>query len=133
MTARIRVYVGILATFLLACALPCFPAHAGWHQTTKVPEWPARFGHSAFVFDNRFWVLGGGSDKYGCGAFYFGDVWYSRDAKTWTEATYSAPWGRRFGQGAVVFDGKMWVMGGTRDFNHNVLFNDVWCSSDGVD
>jgi hypothetical protein len=33
----------------------------------------------------------------------------------------------------VVFDGKMWVLGGDRIFEGpSIAYNDVWCSSDGV-
>jgi len=37
--------------------------------------------------------------------------------------------GRRAGHEAVVFNGRMWVIGGARS---STLFNDVWSSADGV-
>ncbi len=44
----------------------------------------------------------------------------------WSQATVNAPWPGRSGHTSVVFDNKMWVMGGTsRGF-------DVWYSEDGV-
>jgi len=46
--------------------------------------------------------------------------------KDWTQATSSVAWGRRWWHKAVVYNGKMWVMGG---YDH---FGDVWYSSDGT-
>jgi hypothetical protein len=47
---------------------------------------------------------------------------------TWTQATANAGWSARYGHTSVVFDNKMWVMGGY-DGSYR---NDVWYSSDGV-
>jgi hypothetical protein len=47
----------------------------------------------------------------------------------WIRATNSATWFPRAGHTSVVFDNKMWVLGGY-DFSN--LYNDVWFSTDGV-
>jgi len=47
----------------------------------------------------------------------------------WTEATSSAAWSARSGHASVVFDNKMWVIGGS---DSSGTYNDVWYSSDGV-
>ncbi len=44
---------------------------------------------------------------------------------SWVQVTDSANWSARYGHGAVVFDNKMWIMGGAN-------YNDVWNSEDGV-
>ncbi len=46
----------------------------------------------------------------------------------WTEATSAAPWSGRRYHASVVFNGRMWVLGG---YNGGYL-DDVWSSSDGT-
>ncbi|MFC1600781.1 LamG-like jellyroll fold domain-containing protein [Candidatus Sumerlaeota bacterium] len=58
------------------------------------------------------------------------DFWEAGDAGvTWTEATDSAQWGARSRHRSVVYDGKMWVIGGWADASP--YYNDVWHSVDG--
>jgi len=38
-------------------------------------------------------------------------------------------WGTRYGHTSVVFNNKMWIMGG---YNGSIRYNDVWSSEDGV-
>ena len=45
--------------------------------------------------------------------------------KRWQCATENAGWSGRYGHTSVVFDNKMWVLGGGYK-------NDVWYSSDGI-
>ena len=54
---------------------------------------------------------------------------FASDGKDWTQATASAGWSRRYGHTSVVYDGKMWVMGGTAG---STRYNDVWWSTDGI-
>ena len=46
--------------------------------------------------------------------------------RDWTQATSAVVWGRRWAHNAVVYSGKMWIMGG---YDH---FGDVWYSTDGT-
>jgi hypothetical protein len=48
---------------------------------------------------------------------------------TWTEATADAPWSARFSHSSVVFNNRIWVIGGYADGGSR---NDVWSSADGV-
>jgi hypothetical protein len=48
--------------------------------------------------------------------------------QVWTEATPMAPWAARHCFATTVYDGKLWVLGGEAEG----LFNDVWCSTNGV-
>ena len=50
------------------------------------------------------------------------------DAASWSEATTDAAWSARRGHSSVVFDGKIWVLGGL-DGGYK---NDVWYSADGI-
>lgn len=61
---------------------------------------------------------------------------WSSASVAWTQATDSAGWSKRCGQGAVVFNNELWVMGGLdsalSSSTKGRLFNDVWHSTDGT-
>lgn len=106
---------------------------AKWKQVTPKAGWSPRIAAGVVVFKGRMWVLGGTEN------YYFGDkkslkndVWSSADGKDWRRETASAPWSPRAYHGAVVHDGKIWVMGGGNYVPKYQAVNDVWCSSDGV-
>ncbi len=96
-----------------------------WTKETASAGWSARNGHASVVFNNKIWVIGG----------YDGDllsnrkndVWSSSDGKTWTKETASAGWSTREYHTSVVFNNKIWVIGGYDPSRKN----DVWSSSDG--
>ena len=94
--------------------------------------WSSRSAHTAVVFKDTLWVLGGTS------TLDFGtpknDVWYSSDGINWTQATASASWAARCNHTSVVFDNKIWVLGGRTGTTTpwTTSRNDVWYSSDGI-
>ena len=108
-----------------------------WTQVDAAAEWKARSGHTSVVFDSKIWIMGGkrGSDS----VTLYNDVWSSTDGANWTESTPPSNaskktagagknwWGARTLHTSVVFDSKIWVMGGY-DGNYR---NDVWSSTDG--
>ena len=54
---------------------------------------------------------------------------------SWTLAANPAPWTGRGSNGIVVYDNKLWVLGGTVFSEPLYQFtecNDVWSSSDGI-
>ena len=59
----------------------------------------------------------------------YNDVWHSKDGINWTQTTASADWSGRRGHTSLVYDNKMWVLGGEDGTNR---FNDVWYSTDGI-
>jgi hypothetical protein len=65
------------------------------------------------------WVIGGNTDMSSKN-----DVWYSTDGETWIQATASAAFSPRYEHTSVVFDNRMWVIGGSTD-------SIVWYSTDG--
>ncbi len=71
------------------------------------------------VYKNKMWI----TSNDGC-------LFSSSDGSQWTLVTKDAPWRGRYGAGGVVFQDKMWVMGGSKD---NRIFNDVWSSTNGMD
>jgi hypothetical protein len=58
-----------------------------------------------------------------------GVLFSSADGRKWSVVTDNPPWRGRQQAGCVVFDGRIWVMGGKKD---GALLNDVWSSSDGI-
>lgn len=107
--------------------------------TNKVP-WGPRALHYTLVFDNKIWVLGGQTipgiarEKE---AFYR-DVWNSDDGVTWKKVEPKEPYWSARGMigGSVVFQGRMWVLGGgtydTPQKPQRQFYNDVWSSADGI-
>ena len=103
-----------------------------WTQVTDAPGFLPRMGHTSVNFNNMIFVIGGS------GYFFYNDIWHSPDLKvtptpypgmTWFQATSSAAFQGRAGQKSVVFDNKMWVIGGTTNDGRK---NDIWSSADGV-
>lgn len=116
-----------------------------WTELTDDAGWHGRAGLSAAVFRDELYVLGGSfnDDSSIVGGppvrVYFNDVWRSRDGRTWTRVTESAPWAPRAGAVAAVKGGWLYVLGGERGFTCEPLpgcqppyFNDVWRTRDGA-
>jgi leucine-zipper-like transcriptional regulator 1 len=95
-----------------------------WTCATPSAPWSPREEHSAVVFDNKMWVLGG----FELPQHEKNDIWFSADGVNWSCATESAQWSGRGEHASVVYDDKIWVLGGYG----GGLRNDVWYSSDGV-
>lgn len=98
-----------------------------WEQVTSQAPWRGRCMHASVVFDGKMWILGGRRDMDSWWETDFNDVWYSSDGREWIRATASAGWSKRYGMAVVVWDGKLWAMGGSRIFRNN----EVWSSQDG--
>ncbi|MBI3920487.1 MAG: hypothetical protein HY318_03625 [Armatimonadetes bacterium] len=56
------------------------------------------------------------------GLIHFGDVWYSRDGKNWTELKSNVIWKNRHEHSTLVFKDKIWVAGGYAE----TLNSEVW-------
>jgi len=104
-----------------------------WILETTNAAWSPRLAPGFVVFKDRMWILGGTSDFYkNNDTTLFNDVWSSADGKNWKLELANAPWSKRTHGKAIVFDGKIWIIGGgTRAPKANSL-NDVWSSVDGV-
>jgi hypothetical protein len=62
------------------------------------------------------------------------DVWNSPDGINWAQLASTSPWGQRGLGSAIVFQGKMWIMGGATGSTHGLdtVYQDVWNSTDGI-
>jgi len=95
-------------------------------------HWSARYSASSVVYDNKMWVIGGGTDHFG-EERYLNDIWCSENGISWTCVSPNADWVPRYGASIVVYDNKMWIMGGERyGDGYQTFLNDVWYSEDGV-
>ncbi|MBN2464015.1 hypothetical protein JXD38_00110 [candidate division WOR-3 bacterium] len=98
-----------------------------WTQATADAGCVGRGYQTAVVADGRIWVKGG-CVFYGGpspGGISWDDVWYSSDGVDWTLATDSAGWSARAGHTSVLFDDRMWVIGGA----DSSAQDDVWYST----
>ncbi len=98
-----------------------------WNQTASSP-WPGRRSHTSVVYDNKMWVMGGSAGVRKNDVWWTNDTNFS-DGQTWTNATVNAGWSPRGAHASVVYDNKMWVMGGDSDSG---LKNDTWYSTNGA-
>ena len=107
------------------------PSLFAWSQVALAEGssiWERRSDHVAVALNSKIWVLGGYMNTTSVSSSGVGvnDVWSSGDGATWAQTTVMGThWSARGGHDAVVFNGKMWVVGG-------FLYNDAWSSSDGT-
>ncbi|MBR4373998.1 MAG: choice-of-anchor D domain-containing protein [Treponema sp.] len=79
-------------------------------------------------FNGKLWILGGQAQS-GNNDVATNNIWYSTDGATFTKA--SAPgWSARYEHTATVYNGKIYVIGGTASGNNEL--RDVWSSSNGT-
>ena len=112
-----------------------------WVQMTPKADFAPRDGAGALTFHGRMWLLGGWSpeDKVHFPRICNNEVWSSEDGAHWrlekpgtfgTDSFDSATdWEGRHCAGYVVFQDRMWIVGG--DTNQEHYQYDVWNSSDG--
>ncbi len=104
-----------------------------WSRVTPVgPIFDPLDSHRVLVFNNRMWVIGGWDffTNEGGTQTFSNEVWSTADGVHWTQHTPSgAIFSPRAGHDAVVFNGRMWVIGGS---DNTTRYNDVWSSADGV-
>jgi hypothetical protein len=112
-----------------------------WVQVTPKAAFAPRDGAGALVFQNRLWLLGGWNpaDKKHFPRICNNEVWSSADgadwrlekANTFVDERFDADrdWEGRHTAGYVVYNDKMWIVGG--DVNQKHYQSDVWNSADG--
>ncbi len=104
-----------------------------WTQATASAEWGPRAWHTSVVYDNKIWVMGGYTSGESSAFIYYNDAWYSVDGVNWTQATDAADWPKRSGLASIVFNNKIWIMGGKILENGFKYFNDVWSHQGATD
>ncbi len=82
-----------------------------WTQATAAAGWSARNYIFSGIYNNKIWIMGGSSDNYP-GGVHLNDIWSSTDGATWTQVISSAAWSVRSDGESLVFNNKLWVIGG---------------------
>ena len=114
-----------------------------WSRVTNTSGFSGRVGHKMVAFNGYMWVVGGYDGNTNAG--FKSDVWRSTNGVNWECVTADTGFSGRCLFGMLVFDGKMWVIGGHYttyivrgsvsnpiivEMNHKNA--EVWSSSDGV-
>ena len=105
-----------------------------WKLVTAQAPWKHSDLPMTLTFQDQIWFLGGWYNGRLPGYSASAEVWSSRNGADWQQATPAAGWTPRIAAGAVVFQNKMWILGGTENYyfgDDSSLKNDVWSSSDG--
>jgi|SRR5580704_189840 hypothetical protein len=105
-----------------------------WTLVTKNAPWKHSDLPMTVAFDDRMWLMGGWYNGRLPGHSAGNEVWWSTDGARWKQSTSHAGWSPRLASGAVVFQGKIWILGGTENYyfgDDQSLKNDVWSSTDG--
>ncbi|MFN0199294.1 MAG: hypothetical protein ACKVT0_21300 [Planctomycetaceae bacterium] len=112
-----------------------------WTNVTVEAAYAPRDGAGAVVFKDRMFLLGGWNprDKEHFPRICNNEVWSSTDGATWRlekpntflDRSFDprADWEGRHTAGYVVFQDKIWIVGG--DVNQGHYHHDVWNSGDG--
>lgn len=88
----------------------------------------------AVTFKDRMWMMGGWHNGRLPGHSASNQVWSSIDGVHWDQVTAHAAWSPRLAAGLVVFQNRLWILGGTENYyfgDDHHLKNDVWSSADG--
>lgn len=97
-----------------------------WTSVDSQVPFSDRIGFATLVFDNKIWIIGG--NGVGVENRLLNDSWHSSDGKIWIQVNATTLFSERQGHTSVVFDGKMWLIGG---FDGSSRVNDIWQSADG--
>lgn len=98
-------------------------------------DWEGRHTAGYAVYDDKMWIVGGDPLQ----GHYQDDVWNSTDGKTWhwVNRNRPVPWGPRVLHYTVVFQGRIWVIGGQTipQFApaENLFYDDLWNTANGID
>ncbi|MFH1401743.1 MAG: galactose oxidase [Parcubacteria group bacterium] len=105
------------------------PSFLIWQEATFDALWQKRDAHTALVFSDKIWLLGGVSGNAPDYSKNKSDVWSSEDGKDWILVSENAPWGPRRAHESLVFNNQILILGGVT--TGEVYLNDVWSSPDG--
>ncbi len=105
-----------------------------WKLVQKQAPWKHSDLPMTLAFADRMWLMGGWYNGRLPGHSASSEVWSSTDGSSWEQATAAAGWTPRIAAAAVVFQNRMWILGGTENYyfgDEKSLKNDVWSSTDG--
>lgn len=92
-------------------------------------KFEVRSAEATVAFNGNLYLIGGlTTGDVNNSRIHMSDVWISKDGDEWIEIVESAEFSPRAGHQVVVFDNKLWLMGGANGADY---YNDVWMSEDG--
>jgi N-acetylneuraminic acid mutarotase len=111
---------------------------------TTTIEWTEATDNAAFaprccpsvVFQNRLWVIGGGSNIYNNNlrSYSFNDIWWTVDGINWNQVIPNIPFPGICGHTLIAYDNKMWIISGFDVYVDDVVHwnGDVLWTADGI-
>lgn len=107
-----------------------------WKQVTIDAPWKHSDLSMSVTYHDQMWFMGGWYNGRLPDHSASNAVWSSTDGAEWREVTPQAGWTPRIASALIVFQDKMWLLGGVEDYYFGTdasLKNDVWTSIDGQD
>lgn len=97
------------------------PIRSSWILRNSDPGFGVRSELTCINYKGRLWVIAGMGNQ-----IYYNDIWNTSDGTNWECVNKEAEFSARYGHSSVVFNDKMWVIGGYT----GQYCDDVWYSSD---
>ena len=107
-----------------------------WIKVTSDAPWKHSDLSMSITYHDQMWFMGGWYNGRLPDHSASNAVWSSTDGAEWKEVTPQADWTPRMASALIVFQDKMWLLGGIEDYYFGTeasLKNDVWTSTDGKD
>ncbi len=101
-----------------------------WVQETDNAAFSPRAQTKLLAYKTKLYALGGLENFFDATTGSTEEIWSSTDGVTWELETNAAPYLPKYGFEAIVFDDKMFVIGGALVAT-NEETSDVWFSTDG--
>ncbi|WP_106791904.1 kelch repeat-containing protein [Aquimarina sp. Aq78] len=93
-----------------------------WIEETSNASFSPRLAHQVIVFEDTLWLIGGRGVS-DVGKTPFNDIWSSKDGTNWVQEKEGS-FSPRSGHQAIVFQDKLWIIGGTDASGGSN--NDIW-------
>ena len=106
-----------------------------WRKEVDRAAWTPAEQSMNVTFAGRMWRMGGFVEKENR-SLPISEIWSSLDGRSWILATITPGWDARGGGRLVVYNEKLWLLGGTRHPRNEGIepnFGDVWSTENGVD
>lgn len=96
--------------------------------TTSSMMWSGRRSFEALYFNAKYWVFGGGTPT----TPRLTDIWNSSDGVVWNKVSSSLPFANHYRYKSIVFDNKIYVIGGRSDYAGGTVQAKAWSTIDGI-
>tara|TARA_R110001583_G_scaffold32964_3_gene111789 strand:+ start:63 stop:1415 length:1353 start_codon:yes stop_codon:yes gene_type:complete len=110
-----------------------------WEQVAESTQFSPRTDHTTVVFEDKMYLIGGTAVE-NFSASFMNDIYTSTDGINWVEVDPSTVFDVRAEHTSVVFDNKLWVIGGWQAVVNQstteqevTTFADAWYSENGTD